>query len=111
MAIHGMNSPRRRPDTGRPVSRTARNLAIAALVSVTAISAAACGRTTGTQPSPSSPTSNTATAGPPTGTTAPAPRNIEQLCRSLSWPRPVPAVAGLIFDDNTDELQPFTCLD
>jgi hypothetical protein len=112
MAIHETNSRGRQPDTGRPVSRTTKNFGIAVLVTVAAISAAACGRTTGTQSSPSSsPTSNAATAVPSRPTTAPVPRNIEQLCRSLTWPRPIPAVIGLIFDDNTDELQPFTCLD
>jgi hypothetical protein len=88
-----------------------RILVIAALITLSSASAPACGKATnGTQSSPSTPPpANTATATPQT-TPTPAPRNVLQLCSGLSWPRPMPAVVGLILDDQSSELQPLTCL-
>jgi hypothetical protein len=80
---------------------------MAALITLSMVSAVACGNTTGTRSSPSPPANS---ANPPT---TPAEHTIfERLCSGLTWPRPLPAVVGLLFNDASDEggVQPLTCL-
>jgi hypothetical protein len=88
-------------DHSGTMSGMMRNLAIAALIT---LSAAACGKTT--QSSPSPPPANTATT--------PAEHTIfERLCNGLTWPRPMPAVVGFFLEEANYELkvQRLTCLE
>jgi hypothetical protein len=89
---------------------TVRNLGIAAIIALSVVSVGGCGKDTSSESSPPTTVTPTPpTAMPPTPTakpTTPDPR-----CGVLTWPRPMPAVVGLIVDPLSEAVQPLTCLD
>src|SRR6202022_762484 len=46
-----------------------------------------------------------------TATPKAPPTTYAQLCSGLTWPHPIPAAVGLIFDGLDGDLQPLSCLD
>jgi hypothetical protein len=87
---------------------TLRGLGLAAVVGASLV-LAGCGGTTssGSLPSPTPPAP--ATSMPPTAMPAPTVR--DRVCDGLTWPRPMPAVVGLVVDPLSNEVQPLACLD
>ena len=59
-------------------------------VTVFALLVGACGNNTSSSPTPAAPTATASGPGPTTG---------QQVCDAQAWPRPVPQVVGIIFDD------------
>jgi hypothetical protein len=90
---------------------TVRNLGIAATIALSVVSVSGCGKDTSTESSPpTSATPTPPTAMPPT-TAKPPPETPDTRCGGLTWPRPMPAVVGLIVDPLSEAVQPLTCLD
>jgi hypothetical protein len=89
----------------RQFTRFAKHLGAATLITLSALPAAACDTTTSSQSPPSAPPQATAT------TSKLSPKDLEQLCNGLTWPRPMPAVVGSIWTRGGDDVKQLTCLD
>jgi hypothetical protein len=98
---------------GDTMSRIMRNLSVATLIALSLVSAG-CGGSTGSPSSSSSisATHTSATAAPSTIRRGPVPNDAyDRLCASLTWPRQVPAVVGLLDHEGGGEgLGPLDCV-